>query len=190
MNIKIELFSEWQCGSGLASGADVDLLAIKDTQGFPIIPGRTLKGLLADAAAQLAALSTDEDRKASWTLFKDTCFGKQNEDAQKTTESGCLFVANAGLGPATREAITNPSLLFRKRAGTAIDENGQAKEHTLRRIEVAIPMTLYAVIDGCPDAYESHLKKCLQWVKHLGSQRNRGFGRCQISERSAMEVQA
>ena len=46
---EIEFFSNWHCGSGLAAGADVDALVIKDQEGLPYIPGRTLKGLLREA---------------------------------------------------------------------------------------------------------------------------------------------
>lgn len=45
LNIKIEFFSPWHCGSGLSAGADADSLVIKDTNGLPYIPGKTIKGL-------------------------------------------------------------------------------------------------------------------------------------------------
>ena len=181
MIMKVELFSEWQCGSGLAGGADVDVLAIKDKDGFPFIPGKTLKGLLADAATQLALFDTEHNE--AWEHFKTVCFGKQNEGKDKSTESGCMFVSNAVLSQPTKDGIAkNVGFLFRKRSGTAIDDNGQATEHTLRRIEVAVPMTLYATIDGCPEEFREHLVKCLKWVKLLGTQRNRGMGRCRMSE--------
>ena len=51
---EIEFFSNWHCGSGLAAGADVDALVIKDNNGLPYVPGRTLKGLLRDAATNLS----------------------------------------------------------------------------------------------------------------------------------------
>ena len=53
MDYKIEFFSNWHCGSGLAAGADVDALVIKDKDGLPYVPGRTIKGLLRDAATEL-----------------------------------------------------------------------------------------------------------------------------------------
>ena len=54
IDYSIEFFSYWHCGSGLAAGADVDELAIKDGDGLPYVPGRTVKGLLRDAAESLA----------------------------------------------------------------------------------------------------------------------------------------
>ncbi len=46
---KIQFHTFWHCGSGLASGADADLLVIKDKDGIPYVPGKTVKGLLREA---------------------------------------------------------------------------------------------------------------------------------------------
>lgn len=41
---KITFFSNWHCGSGLAAGADIDELVIKDKDKLPYVPGAPLKG--------------------------------------------------------------------------------------------------------------------------------------------------
>ncbi len=46
LTIKIEFFSPWHCGSGPSAGADADSLVIKDINGLPFIPGKTIKGLI------------------------------------------------------------------------------------------------------------------------------------------------
>ena len=51
---KITFYSNWHCGSGLAAGADTDELVIKDRNGLPYVPGRTIKGLLREAAMMLS----------------------------------------------------------------------------------------------------------------------------------------
>lgn len=56
LTIKIEFFSPWHCGSGLSAGADVDSLVIKDINGLPFIPGKTIKGLIREAVEDYAAL--------------------------------------------------------------------------------------------------------------------------------------
>ena len=53
----IELFSYWHCGSGLSAGADVDSLVIKDAKGMPFVPGKTIKGLIREAAETLICLA-------------------------------------------------------------------------------------------------------------------------------------
>ena len=56
LTIKIEFFSPWHCGSGLSAGADADSLVIKDINGLPFIPGKTIKGLIREAVEDYAAL--------------------------------------------------------------------------------------------------------------------------------------
>ena len=80
---KIEFFSNWHCGSGLAAGADVDSLVIKDQNRLPYIPGRTLKGLFRDAAT---ILSDDEDTIG-------VIFGVSGDKEDHKT--GCAFFGNA-----------------------------------------------------------------------------------------------
>ena len=55
----IEFFSLWHCGSGLAAGADVDERVIRDKDGLPYVPGRTVKGLLRDAADTLHRMAPE-----------------------------------------------------------------------------------------------------------------------------------
>ena len=76
---EIEFFSNWHCGSGLAAGADVDALVIKDNNGLPYVPGRTLKGLLREAATILFA-----DKELIGTIF-----GISGD--KKDHKTGCSF---------------------------------------------------------------------------------------------------
>ena len=66
---------------------------------------------------------------------------------------------------------------------TAIDSNGLAKDQSLRQIEATVPLTLYAAIEDFPadDQSINQLLSCFQWIKKMGSNRTRGFGRCQFS---------
>ena len=74
-------------------------------------------------------------------------------------------------------------LLFRRVASTAINEEGTAKEHSLRKMEVVVPISLYGEISGLPDSdFRGKMVKCLKYVKALGSGRNRGLGRCVLKE--------
>lgn len=46
INYSIQIYTYWHCGSGLAAGADVDLLPVKNKKGLPYVPGKTIKGLV------------------------------------------------------------------------------------------------------------------------------------------------
>lgn len=176
---QIRFFSDWHCGSGLCSGADVDELALKDSRRLPYIPGRTLKGLLREAACVLGTWDP------SWQTFRKTCFGEQSDPTSPLSEQGCCYFSDAVLSARLQNSIAvderKAQALFRKISSTAIDENGQAKEHSLRKIEVAVPLSLFAEIDGCRDEDIPKMRQCMQWIKRMGSDRHRGFGRCQFS---------
>ena len=177
MNIiqyKIEFYSNWHCGSGLAAGADVDALVVKDADGLPYVPGRTLKGLLREAAH---ALYGETDLTAS-------IFGISGEEEvpECGDRTGQAFFGNAVL--VEKDAVLADGLvpyLFQTFASTAIDESGIAKDNSLRRIETVVPCTLAGSIRNVPDGGKELLEKAMQMVKRMGTGRNRGYGRCKIT---------
>ena len=190
---KIEFFSDWHAGSGLTAGADVDLLVIKDKHNLPFISGKTLKGLLKDAAQDLYEFDTSIDKN-----MIDKIYGKEAIEAEKTKNNesipsipGSANFSNAELSLELKnklkykeknELIDKTNFLYRKISSTAINEAGQAKEHSLRRIEVTVPLVLFAKISNIEnDDQENFIEKCMQMIKRMGSGRNRGLGRCQLS---------
>ncbi len=173
---KIDLFSDWHTGSGLASGSDVDLLVIKDKYHFPFIPGKTLKGLLKDAAKDLFDAGVLEKK-----VIKEI-FGEEAND-YKHSVMGNTYFSNGELTRNLKKQLQGKTgLLYRKISSTAIEKNGQAEKHSLRRIEVTVPIILFAKIENIPNGV--HIKaliKCMKMIKRLGAWRNRGFGRCTFS---------
>lgn len=78
--------------------------------------------------------------------------------------------------------------MYRSIASTAIDENGIAKEHSLRKIEVVVPCTLYGEIIDVPENMAEEIINAFKYIKRLGQNRNRGLGRCTISmEKGGMQ---
>ena len=177
---KIQLLSDWHCGSGLAAGADVDQLVIKE-KNFPFIPGKTLKGLLKDAAITL------KDVNAVDTEFIKKIFGMEASSAQTTQDAinsikGNSNFSNAELTENLKNQLKNKTdYLYRKISSTAIDKNGIAEEHSLRRYEVVVPVTLFAKISNVDKGNIENIENCMKMVKRLGTGRNRGLGRCDIS---------
>lgn len=170
----IEFFSNWHCGSGLAAGADVDALVIKDKHGLPYVPGRTLKGLLRDAASTLC-----DDTETINDIFGVS----GDNDGHKT---GLSFFTNATLPVDERQYILEQGLtphLYQSFASTKIDEKGIAEDHTLRKIETVVPCKLEGEILNVPKGAEIVLEHAMQYIKRMGTGRNRGYGRCQISRK-------
>ena len=176
---EIEFYSNWHCGSGLAAGADVDVLVVKDTNGMPYVPGRTLKGLLREAAETLS-----ENRANIEKVFGIS----GNQDNHKTGE---VFFGNATLPQTEYQYITEQKLtphLFQAFSSTAIDDQGIAKDNTLRKIETVVPCKLEGKILHVSDEGIILLKQAMSFVKRMGTGRNRGYGRCKITIKEEEEV--
>lgn len=163
---KIQFYSQWHCGSGQAAGADMDLLVIKDGKKLPYIPGRTMKGLIKDAATTLGMEGT--------TL--KAIFGEEGKS------QGCAYFTNAVLGNATAKAIKDEDaqFLYDKVAATAIEDNGLAKDGSLRKMQVTVPCALYGRVNNVPAENVNEIGNALRMIKRLGTGRNHGYGRCDI----------
>jgi len=176
---QIEFFSQWHCGSGLSAGADVDALVVKDADGMPFIPGKTIKGLLKEALEDYAFL-------AKKNIDTKKCFGEE------TATKGTAFFSNATLSEEEHDGIVNAKAqqyLYNKVSQTAIDdETGTAKQHSLRRIETVVPCTLQGTISDVPEDIKEHLIKAFGMVKRLGQNRTRGLGRCRITLKEGGEA--
>ena len=172
---KVEFHTDWHCGSGLAAGADVDALVVKDKDGLPFIPGKTIKGLVREAIEEIRGFQAKERDE----LFDDTLgsFVEDKEDMKR----GCAFFSNAELAEEERKAIVGNKVarfMYRSIANTAIGKDGIAKEHSLRKMEITVPCTLYGEILNVPEAFAVEIISALKYIKRLGQNRNRGLGRC------------
>ena len=176
MTIKytIEMHNYWHCGSGLAAGADVDALVIKDRNGLPYIPGKTVKGLVREAADLLCQMQAKTPQG-----YNETFGYFDNKDEKMKAEA---YFGNATLSDAEVKQITDNRLqrfMYTSIANTAINTDTEtAEEHSLRRMEVALPCTLHGEILDVPEAMADVLLKALGLIKNLGVDRNRGLGRC------------
>lgn len=177
----VEFFTYWHCGSGLSAGADVDALVVKDGDGLPFIPGKTLKGLLREAAEDLLRV------EGGRTYDIDRIFGeayKTDWSSKEKPAVGEAFFANATFPEEDKAKIIENGLqkyLFTSLSNTAIDENGCAKAHSLRKTEVALPCTLEGTIMNVPDESAEFIGRCFGLIKRLGAGRNRGLGRCKFT---------
>ncbi len=181
MNIKykIEFHTDWHCGSGLAAGADVDALVVKDEKGMPFIPGKTIKGLVREAVEEIRGL---QEKNLDDNFFD--AFGFFDDKEQK--EKGCMFFTNAELKKEEYDAITSNTaarFMYRDIASTAIDNDGIAKKHSLRKMQVVVPCTLHGEILNVPDGMADEIIQSFGFIKRMGQNRNRGLGRCTITGR-------
>ena len=185
IHYQIEFFSYWHAGSGLSSNTYSDMLVNKTRDGFPYVPGRTLKGLLREAAETINIL----DETLVTTAFISDVFGQaptqDDLEAEKITREALSFFGSGLLSDYLRSSISENQkpLLYNVVSATSIGTDGVAKESSLRQMEVTIPLVLFARIEGFPEeeGYVTQLAHCFGWIKSLGLNRSRGLGRCKFS---------
>jgi CRISPR/Cas system CSM-associated protein Csm3 (group 7 of RAMP superfamily) len=179
---KITFHSEWHCGSGLTSGSDLDALVVKDKDGFPFIPGKTLKGLLKEAAEEILKFQDKEPMNEPFITELFGFFDEKNNKESRIHKKGKAFFADANLSSELRSKVTKEltEFFYREVASTKIGDNGIAEAHSLRKMQTTIPCELSATIYGVDDQYTQQLAQCMQYIKRLGQNRNRGLGRCKF----------
>jgi hypothetical protein len=170
--LEIELLSFWHPGTGRGDGAAADAVVHRGGDGLPILPGRTVKGLLRAAATlgvaagggltapDIVELFGSEVAAAKGGDRDPDARVKRLEEARYHTAPGQLRVGNAQLGRTHKEREAwaafgrgdsargggRLAMLRRSFASTKLDELGVAADSTLRTIELYVPMTLYAPI--------------------------------------------
>ena len=182
----IEFHTYWHCGSGLAAGADVDALVIKDKNEMPYIPGKTIKGLMREAVEEIISLRPDRMNEEEYLKvfgYLDDGGSEKKEVEMKKSES---FFTNANL--VEYKEIVKDKLqrfLLTSISSTAIDSDGIAKDHSLRKMQVVVPCKLSGEIINVPDGMVSLLSDAAKFIKNMGVNRNRGLGRCTINVEEA-----
>lgn len=187
---KIEFLSYWHIGSGISGGVDADAVVLRDKDGLPYIPGKTIKGHLRDALQTIADLNSDVVDIG----FINKWFGNEGGRNNKAL-SGSLFFENAYLSQTFVDKIRKDEkpeslkrFLFQTISFTAIDnDNGSAEKGSLRSVEVCVPLTLYGriILSDVSVDYYSEIKEKLSigmgMIGNMGAFRNRGFGKCGIT---------
>lgn len=193
LTITIQMHSDWHIGTGSGRAKEVDRTVRKDKNGLPIIPGRTLKGVLKDSAEVIAGGLGD-----SWMEWVSHVFGDspaenwvEQKGSPRSPRPGSLDVRTAELSDGLRaELAADPSLipfLYTKRPGVAITKEGVAKDDHLRmeeRTRGGLTMLARASLEGSEDSIEKAkalLAAAAAWTERLGGKRRRGAGKCTIS---------
>lgn len=172
------LDSEWLIAGGESTLGTADMAPMRDVEGLPTIPGRTLRGLLREAVTLL-----DE---CEHTNHADRMFGTRKEKNDTALAGdGTLRIGNALVVSEIAALCTDVESradLFASIRRTALDtKTRSAKTGSLREMEVAIAgLELVAEVDIYDDADLQLLAFASGLVRSLGHSRSRGLGRCRI----------
>lgn len=184
LTLRIELLSPLCVGAGTGRAGYVDREVTFDEAGLPLIPGRSLKGLLRDAYRQLAQVLPPTASAI------DELFGKPGEEL-----AGRLRIGNARLehyqrlrswldgtyaqlgGTIHREDVIACYTEIRRQ--TAIDrETGSPRKETLRATRVLRRgLRFEAMVSGnLREADRAALALAAAALKQMGTARTRGLG--------------
>lgn len=195
LDLRIEMRSDWQVGTGTRVPGGADDLVARDPDGLPWVPAKTLAGIWRDACEAVAA-GLDADGR-EWGSWVRCIFGDQPSIAPRDDGAApgpARLQVSPGRFPAElRELVAGPrpdaALLRRSftflKPGVAIDPaSGRAREDHFRLEEVCrAGAVLQAECDlDLPDeAMEPALALLAAgavMVERLGGRRRRGSGRC------------
>lgn len=194
--LSFDIRSYWHAGTGRGSGSHLDAIVQRDAYSLPVLPGRTVKGLLRDAVMQaenLGWLSKLPSPRSIAVSPADFLFGQMPAGDEEVSEHrpGLLRTGSAAL-PAGMAAWLREDAqaayrakLFRELHSTAIDEvTGTAVDKSLRGIEVCIPLTLEAPLSVLHETdwpWTECIGMALPLLRYIGSKRNRGLGRVSVT---------
>ena len=206
--ISIQFHSYWHVGTGKGEGVGADAIVSKSTNGLPIWPGKSLKGVIRDATVQASALEHNTikaDHILKWfgPEVTTTSDSEKKEDGSSKmkirfqNERGCLRFSSAKCGKG-REAMDFEAwaagkkgknltpFFFTEISNVALEESGIAKKGALRSIELTKPITLYADleivgIDKPNEIFEALQQDVFPLVRLMGASRTRGLGQITMS---------
>lgn len=193
--LTITFHSDWRVGTGTGLPGDLDDLVRRDDDGLPMVPGRTLTGMLRDGCEQAATALG-----GTWPAWVDVLLGEQRPagDAQASHTAprpAALSIRAARLPEGLRAALAadprTADALFAPRTGVAIDDHtGQVRPDFLRRVEVTrgglVLDAPYALDDTGWNVEQRRTALVLlalgaAEVSAIGADRRRGLGRCTVA---------
>lgn len=188
--IRLELISPALIGSGEGFGAIIDTDIVFDEFGIPYIPSKRIKGCLRDSAEELCEMFQSSGINLFNKKLVDSVFGEPGSETPAPVYFSNLYLQDYPemrqwleyLKSKYNDYITREAVISRYtelRQQTAINENGTAKEHSLRTIRVAKKgLIFYGDIDMEEDnpSFLKLLFFACKNLRRIGTKRNRGFG--------------
>ncbi|NLN93350.1 MAG: hypothetical protein GX130_08605 [Candidatus Hydrogenedens sp.] len=203
--LQITFHSDWQIGSGAGIPGSVDRQVVRDVDGLPYVPAKTLTGILRDAAEWLVENgSMDQHHQETNQQHQEILFGRQIPDhggcKKKTTQKAHLSVRPARISEADRRKTLNTpqdkNALFIVQPHVKIEPNtGRAKDDHLFSIEqvrstVVLEADVFLDSTGDDKELREFLDKTLKAVRRIGGKRRRGAGRCTLAWKSGEDWKA
>lgn len=198
--LQIILETNAMIGSGEGYGAIIDTDIVFDDVGIPYIPAKRIKGCLRTSAMEVCSMFHQAQIKSFLDLTPDSSnkfkiitdiFGRQGQPAPAPFYFSNLMIDNYAKNREWLEYLiflhadimsgdSIRSFFTDLRQQTAIDDNGVAREHSLRTIRTLKRGRTFK--GGLTSQTENQnaerlLSLACRNLRHMGTKRNRGFGK-------------
>lgn len=187
LQIKMKLLSDAVFGNGISIPGGEDISILCDPYGFPLYRGGTFKGIFREELTRYLEWSLDSEAEVNEKITR--MLGKSG--SMMTDDSGRTVFSDFTLSEAVRAAILEetgtgqPELvtdaLSHLRTFTKLNEEGMAEEGSLRICRCVNRNLIFYSQAYCFDEDVPLVKDVLKLIKWVGSMRNRGFGKVQLS---------
>ena len=204
--LKLTFESDWHIGTGAGIPGSVDRQVLRDGDGLPYVPGKTLTGILRDAAEWVAGARDQLEGGHRWKDALASLFGEQPENyynriipTPREARPAKIGVGSARLSEDVRQCVIDAdkagrdsglalsSALVQVHPGVKIDpKTGRVQDDRLFSTERARrDCKLYAEVtylDGDLNAdEEALLDDAIKAVRRIGGKRRRGAGVCRLA---------
>lgn len=199
--LKITFSSDWSVGSGAGIPGSVDRQVLRDADGLPYIPGKTLTGIMRDAAEFVADIRDGHESARRWRGVLISLFGTQPETHERRDVIGDVQIEARGAAIGMNSAELNADVrallndhrslglkqaLFAVRPGVTIDrgigrsEDGKlfSTERVRSDCELTASVIAFRELSGDERAL---LDDAVKAVRRIGGKRRRGAGCCRLA---------
>jgi CRISPR-associated protein Csx10 len=183
--LTVRFDSDWHIGTGAGIPHSVDRTVVRDEDGLPYIPAKTLTGILRDGAEKVAMHLGGEGH------LKNLFGGRVSEEKSSSPPTPARLSIRPARYPqrirrAAREKGLNEAFCFVK-PGVAIDgQTDRAKEDHLFFYEMArkgsvLVADLFLSQGDLSGDEKAFVEKACKAVKGIGGKRRCGSGACRVS---------
>lgn len=186
MKIKMKLLSDVIFGNGVSVPGGEDISVLCDEYGFPYYKGSTFKGIFREELTRYLSWNNVPQKEMEDKVRE--LLGESGEDspyAGKLVFSDFYLSENVRyymlkeIGENRRNEVTGS--LTHTRTFTKMDQEGIVQQGTLRIARcVNKGLCFYSDIE-CRDEEKPLVTEVCSLIKWVGSMRNRGFGKVQIT---------
>ena len=197
MRIKMKLLSDAVFGNGISVPGGEDISILCDQYGFPYYKGSTFKGVFREELIRFLGWTMDSEKDIEKKLSQ--LLGKSGDTIHDSRHK--IVFSDFMLSSAVREQILNEieeedtgvldagidnseiitDALSHIRTFTKLDENGMAKEGSLRSCRCVNKNLIFYSDMLCDKEDMLLIEDVLSLIKWIGSMRNRGFEKVLIS---------